>query len=103
MIRGTTPTIKITILNLDLEQIESFFLVIKQNVINSAIVEKTIDDVIIDAENKCVLCQLTQEDTLKLQNGAADMQVRIKDKSGNVMATSVVTLQIDRLLKGGAI
>ena len=100
MIRGTTPTIRIGIKNIDLTQLEAFYLTFKQN---NVVVEKNIDEVIIDEENSCVICKLTQEDTLKLNYGPAEMQIRLKDTAGLAFATTIKTIDVGKILKGGVI
>ncbi len=66
------------------------------------ILEKTIDDVKVDGKN--ITLPLSQEDTLKF---AAPypicIQLRIRDKGGNAIASEIITIGAETILKEGVI
>lgn len=75
MIRGTTPTLTLTIKNggqdLDLTQASAVYVTIRQN---GKIITKTGEDITVAA--KTVSCWLTQEESLSLrENSQAEVQL----------------------------
>ena len=102
IIRGTTPTIVITITNeMDLTTIQKVWIYISQQ--NKVKVDKLFSDVIIDAENKKILVKLTQEDTLALKSGDALFQIRLLLTDGTALATIANDIRILEIYKGGVI
>ena len=66
IIRGTTPTIEITIKNeMDLTAIQEVWVYISQQ--NKVKVDKKIEDITIDAEHNKISVRLEQDDTLALK------------------------------------
>lgn len=63
IIKGTTPTIQFTYSEVNVEDIATAFLVIKQD--NAVIIEKPLSDA--NVQDSYIEWKLTQEDTLKLR------------------------------------
>jgi hypothetical protein len=102
IIRGTTPTIIITITNkMDLTTIQAVWVYISQQ--NKVKVDKLFSDVVIDAENNKILVKLTQEDTLALKSGDALFQIRLLLADGTALATIATDIKILEIYKGGII
>ena len=106
MIRGTTPTVTIN-LDFNSQDIETLYITFKQD--NVVLFEKDLDDCTILSET--VMCTLTQEDTLKLNetsqnNGSKkwlNVQCRCRLKDGTCLANEIEKLEILGILKEGVI
>lgn len=102
MIRGTTPTFTLNIVNggdLDLREASGVYVTIRQN---GKVITKTGDDISIAA--KSVSCWLTQEESLSLrENTKAEVQINwtyadVIDNSFRRAATKRKTIDIGRQL-----
>ena len=114
MIRGTTPT---HVFNVDipLDNIAVLYVTYKQG--KDIVLEKTLDDVEINAEEKTISVTLSQEDTLKFKNtnfswlnpnqNKKDMmiqcQLRIKYNDDSALASNIMLLDVYDILKDGEI
>lgn len=99
MIRGTTPTLQFT-LPIDAELLQELYVTISQA--GTVVVEKTLADC--EAEGIIVVCRLTQADTLALQaDVVTEIQVRVKLNSGDALASRIISVRADRILKDGEI
>lgn len=116
MIRGTTPTHIFKLTDVDVEQIDLVYVTYKQG--KNIILEKTLDNgASIDVENKSIVVQLTQEDTLKFKDknwtwlypnvNSSDMmakvQIRLKCLDGTALASDIMLLDVTEILKDGEI
>lgn len=113
MRRGTTP-VHVFSVDIGLENLEQVYVTYQQN--DETIIEKDINDVTIDTEEKTIKVQLTQEDTLKFSSGVWDrlhsnefrnnkvkIQIRLKFTNGNAPASNIITTTVDEVLKDGEI
>ena len=76
LIRGTTPTIIITVqTEIDLHQASEVWIYISQQ--NKVKVDKQLDDVTFDYEERTMSVTLSQDDTLALKEGEAVFQIRL--------------------------
>ena len=99
MIRGTTPTLEFSI-PFDTSEIAEAFVTLSQN--DTVIVDKPLEDCKCDAQKLSV--RLTQEDTLKLSCDCnTDIQIRIRTKAGDALASDIARVNTDRILKDGVI
>ena len=114
MIRGTTPT---HIFNVDipLEEISTLYVTYKQA--KNIILEKNLNDVDIDVEEKTISVPLSQEDTLKFKDTnfnwlnpnqnkndlMVQCQLRIKYEDGTALASNIILLDVSNILKDGEI
>lgn len=99
MIRGTTPTLEFS-LPFDTSEIEEAFVTLSQN--DVVVLDKALKDCKCDVRKLSV--RLTQEETLKLScDCKTDIQVRIRTKTGDALASDIVKVNTDRILKDGVI
>lgn len=99
MIRGTTPTLEFTV-PFDTSEIAEAFVTLSQN--DTIILDKALSDCKCDARKLSV--KLTQEDTLKLScDCKTDIQVRVRTKAGDALASDIVKVNTDKILKDGVI
>ena len=103
IIRGTTPTIRITITNeMDLSTVQEVWVYIAQQ--NKVKVDKLLPDVTIDTEHNKISVKLEQEDTLNLKaNQDALFQIRMLLTDGTALATVATDVEIEEVYKGGVI
>ena len=99
MIRGTTPTLEFTI-PFDTSELAEAFVTLAQN--DTIILDKALNDCKCDARMLSV--KLSQEDTLKLScDCKTDIQVRVRTKAGDALASDIVRVDTEKILKDGVI
>lgn len=99
MRRGTTPTIKATVVGLQDVEIDEIYLTVKQLGVE---IEKSGSDIVVDGDEISVT--LTQQETLSLAGGSsAAIQVRVLSKNGTAYASNIVTVPVGEILKDGVI
>ena len=101
MRRGTTPTLTITVTGMDVTDLKTIKVTFKQGNIE---LTKATDDVTIDAENNAILVPLTQEDTLKFDSGAVNVQIRgLLADNVTAIASGIKSFSMDKILLDGVI
>lgn len=98
--RGTNPSFKVGVKGLDVKDIQSFFLTLKQG---KTEITKELTDVTLDEENNKIEIHLSQEDTLLFTKGNIDIQARVMTKDGRAIASDIKTRPIGAILKDGVI
>lgn len=99
MIRGTTPTLEFT-LPFDTDILAEAWVTMAQN--KEVVLDKQMSEC--QCSGNVLTVKLTQEDTLALKcNCLVEIQVRVKTKEGEALASEVVTESPDRILKDGVI
>lgn len=99
MIRGTTPKLEFT-LPFDTDEIAEAFVTLAQD--DVVLVDKALTDCKCDERKLSV--KLTQDDTLKLScDCKTDIQIRIRTKAGDALASDITRVNTDRILKDGVI
>ena len=102
IIRGTTPTIIITVKSeIDFDEVASIWVYISQ--MGLVKVDKEIEDVTFDKEHSTITLTLNQEDTLGLYTGEALFQIRLLLYTGTALATVAERVIVDEVYKGGVI
>lgn len=103
LIRGTTPTIIITVqTDIDLTQVAEVWIYLSQQ--NKVKVDKQLDDVSIDTENKTITVTLSQDDTLALKADIDTLfQIRLLLMNGTALATLASKVTVKEIYKGGVI
>lgn len=97
MYRYTTPTLPITISDLDFADVVYFRVAIEQpgrellKIVNAS-------DSNVDAETRTIYISLTQEETAEFKSGFTEVQARVKFTSGAVLATNKVKVSILNVL-----
>ena len=102
IIRGTTPTIVITVTSeLDLHQVSQVWIYLSQQ--NKVKVDKLISNVTFDYDQKIINVKLSQEDTLALKAGEALFQIRLLLVDNTALATPASKVEIIEVYKDGII
>ena len=103
IIRGTTPTIVITIMNeMDLTLVQEVWVYIYQQ--KKVKIDKQIDDVTIDAEHNKITVKLSQNDTLNLKaNQDTLFQIRMLLNDDTAIATIAENISVEEIYKEGVI
>ena len=97
MYRYTTPTIPLTIDDVDFADVSLFRVAIEQGGVEMLKVIN-VDDPAVDAENHTIYVPLTQEETASFKKGVGEVQVRIRFTSGAVQATQKAKLSVHDVL-----
>lgn len=99
MIRGTTPTLEFTI-PFDTSELAEAFVTLSQN--DTIVLDKALNDCKCDARKLSV--RLSQEETLKLScDCTTDIQVRVRTKAGDALASDIIKVYTNKILKDGVI
>lgn len=101
MYRGTTPTLYLELdTELDLSNLAEMWVTFKSPTVE---ITKTLSEVAFDSETNVITVILSQNETLQLFNGKADVQVRLRTSDDLAYATDIVDVEIGRILKEGVI
>jgi hypothetical protein len=100
MRRGTTPTIKVHLKNIELEYLENIYITLRQN---NYVLTKTNEDLICDSEENIISTTLTQAETLEFTNGIVEIQLRAIAKDGKAVASGIITRTMEDILQEGEI
>ncbi len=96
MIRGTTPDYILTIEGWDLTD-KTVFVTIRQN--GTQLTKTGVElSIATDDNGSTIAFMLSQKDTLSLQEGNAEVQVRFIDSDGVALATEIAPIQVKRVL-----
>ena len=95
--RGSTPT-NVFNVNIDLTG-ATVFITYSQN--NKVVIEKTGSDVTIESDK--LTTTLSQTDTLALQSGRTEIQIRYVMSNGTADASNIIVVDAQRILKDGVI
>ena len=99
MIRGTTPKLEFTI-PVDTGQLAEAYITISQK--GSIVIDKPLSEIICDGN--VMSLHLTQEETLKLKaDSIAEIQIRVRTNSGEALASNIIQVSTERILKDGEI
>lgn len=98
MRQGTTPTIQITINDIDLNEMQNIYVVFEQN---GYILKKESSD--LDIEGNTISVSLSQEETLNFKEGTCNIQLRMITKGGVAIASPIKTTKVYRVLNKEAI
>lgn len=102
LIRGTTPTIVITVqTELDLHQVSQVWIYLSQQ--NKVKVDKLVSDVTFDYDHRIINVTLSQEDTLALRAGDALFQIRLLLMDDTALATIASNVEVIEVYKDGVI
>ena len=96
---GTTPIICFY-LPFDWDLVAELWFTVHQRGVE--LFTKTKDE--LEVEGSKVIVRLTQEETLRLTAGQkVDAQVRIRTTGDDSLASQIVSIEVDRILRGGVI
>lgn len=103
MYQGTTPTLvfKLNSATLNLNNATEIWVTLKAY----PYIEMTFDMArcTVDNVKKTISVTLTQAETLKLPESRIDTQIRILLSDGKALATNIVKIDVNGILKGGVI
>ena len=100
MYRGTTPGLEINVGDIDLTKVTELWLTLSQH--GTVVINKTLEEV--DIDGSTVSCTLTQEETLSLKAHSSTLvQMRFLMDDGQAMATPIVKVPVEAILKDGVI
>ena len=97
MYRYTTPTLPITIEDIDFTEVNVFRIAIEQGNIEMLKIINA-DDESVDAETNTIYVPLTQEETASFKEGSVYVQARIVFTAGAVMATAKAKVSVKDVL-----
>lgn len=101
MRRGTTPTLTITVTGMDVADLTTIKVTFKQG---DTELTKSTDEVSVDTENNTIAVFLTQEETLKFDNGSIYVQIRGLLADGvTAIASAIKSFSMDKILLDGVI
>lgn len=99
IIQATTPTISIKVDNVNLNEFMEIILVLEQKPFCAIKKKKSNGDIIIGDDESTLSVILSQEETRKFKESVPlEMQLRVKDSFGNVSASNIVKVNIERSL-----
>jgi len=111
--RGTTPTHKFHV-SVPLDDVSALYITYQQN--KETIIEKEIEDVIVDSAGGIIETSLSQEETLcfsssgwdrlypnQMRDGLVRIQIRLKYSDDRADASNVISTTVDEILKDGEI
>ncbi len=101
MRRGTTPLVSLVVYGHDLTGC-AIYATLKQG---TTLITKTGEDLTVEVsgEDTAVTFGMTQQETLRLTRGRADVQIRWINSEGVALATNIAEIQIDEILLQGVI
>lgn len=102
MYRGTTPTLRFKLKNtqIDLDTATEIWVTLKSYpYVNTWDISRCS----IDNENKTISISLSQEETLALPVSSVKAQIRILLSSGQAVATTIETVDVNEILRDGVI
>jgi len=102
MYQGTTPTLifKLKDMTLNLTNAVEIWVTLK---LSPYIKTFDISRCSVDNTNKTISVTLSQEETLELPVSKLDSQIRILLANGTALATNIVKIDVNKVLKGGVI
>lgn len=100
MYRGTTPTLEVKITGVEIAELESVYITLKQY---QKEVTKSTEDIMVDEISNTLYIPLSQEDTLTLSRGYVYVQMRAVTKDGLAVASDVKMTIMEEILKEGVI
>ena len=99
MIRGTTPKLEVTI-PFDTGQLAEAYITISQK--GRIVIDKPLSEIICDGN--VMSLHLTQDETLKLKaDSISEIQIRVRTNTGEALASNIIQVSTERILKDGEI
>lgn len=93
MYRGSTPSYNIYISGMQISDLANLQITFTQK--RAIKIEKSLSDMTIDTEANTASFSLTQEETMDLEVGMVDKQIRVIDTSGQVTLTRIFRERVE--------
>ncbi len=93
MYRGSTPRYNIYISGMQISDLANLQITFTQK--RAIKIEKSLSDMTIDTEANTASFSLTQEETMDLEVGMVDKQIRVIDTSGQVTLTRIFRERVE--------
>ena len=93
MYRGSTPRYNIYISGMQISDLANLQITFTQK--RAIKIEKSLSDMTIDTETNTASFSLTQEETMDLEVGMVDKQIRVIDTSGQVTLTRIFRERVE--------
>lgn len=93
MYRGSTPRYNIYISGMQISDLANLQITFTQK--RAIKIEKSLSDMTIDTEANTAYFSLTQEETMDLEVGMVDKQIRVIDTSGQVTLTRIFRERVE--------
>lgn len=93
MYRGSTPRYNIYISGMQISNLANLQITFTQK--RAIKIEKSLSDMTIDTEANTASFSLTQEETMDLEVGMVDKQIRVIDTSGQVTLTRIFRERVE--------
>lgn len=103
MTRGTTPQIRIKLKNCDVGLLSSIYITFVQAIHEKKVLEKAGDEITVDESENMLIVSLTQEETLLFDAVDVKLQIRAVTVNGQAVASEILNLPVNRILKDGVI
>ena len=100
MIRGTSPTILLKLIGMELNKIETVYVTLRQG---KRKITKSNSNVDVTITEEGIELYLSQEDTLDFKPGEVQIQVRGLTKDEVAFATDIVAMDMGDILQEGVI
>ena len=103
MIRGTTPTITMTLPEeIPVDEVTAAVFSIAQA--GQEIISKNLSELTADATSNTLAVTLLQEDTLALDKDiVAEIQIKVKTNAERVLASDIIRTPVNRIINGEVI
>lgn len=98
MRRGTTPTLRLALEDIDPEEIRSLYVTLKQG---DKVLNKTKENCVFS--QGVILVSLTQAETLAFEAAYCEVQVRGIKTDGTAFASDIKSIPVDAILMDGEI
>ena len=103
MYRGTTPSITFKIkTDIVLNDLAECWITFKSK-LGSKEKTFTLQDIIVDAENKTLTISMSQDETLYFNTGTLDIQIRLRMNDDLAYASDIQEITMKKILKDGEI
>lgn len=92
MFRGTTPTLRLTVTGLPIDTFKDIYITLNQNGTN--VITLTDERLTLDVENNKIIVRLTERETMALNKGNMQIQMRALTLDGSVVATNTYSVTV---------
>lgn len=99
MKRGTTPALLIRVKGIEFKNIKRIIVTIRQK---NVLLDYE-DQLSVNKDGNSITVYMSQEETLRLKSGSAQLQVRMLLLDETAVASNIVSVNVDEILREGVI